>query len=311
MAYTDFFQSDEFAEFQEKIPYRGRSWILILKHPKARCVVIRQKLRFGKSMLWVPYGPVIETEDSEGWRDAFEAILEDFKRIAKEENAIFCRIEPPLHKNFMKLGKWKPAFGRWTPEKTLVLDLSKSEEELLSEMKEKGRYNIGLAKRHEVTVQHFYTLQEMGAKFAFDEFYKLLEKTAERDQFHSHPKSFYKTFLEALGPKKMAALFVAQHEGKIIGGIVVVFYGDTATYYYGASDYEHRNLMAPYLLQWEALREAKKQGFIWYDLFGLEWGRVSEFKEKFGGKIVEFPKAFDIVYQPFWYWLIKLKRRFT
>lgn len=305
--------------------------VLKLQHPAARCLVIRQKLRFGKCMLWVPYGPVIETEDAEEWRGVLQTALEDLKKIAKEENAIFCRIELPLsshpanllkvHELFMNwrieerqkkngwIIKWKQSFSRWTPEKTLVLDLSKPEDQLLAEMKEKGRYSIGLAKRHGITIQHFHTLEEVGAKFAFDAFYKLLEKTAKRDQFHGHAKSFYKTFLDTLGPKKMASLFVAQHEGKIIGGIIVVFYGDTATYYYGASDYEHRNLMAPYLLQWEAILKAKKQGLRWYDLFGLEWGRVSEFKEKFGGKIVEFPKAFDIVYRPFWYWVMKMKRR--
>lgn len=301
MPITDFFQSNAFGEFQEKIPSRGKTWILKVKKTGSSCLVIRQALRKG-CMLWVPYGPLL----AEGHVDDFEVIAKDLKRIAEEENAIFCRVEPLKKLNTRS----KSSFERYTPQKTLILDLLKTEAELRSEMKEKGRYNIRLAEKHGVTVQQFHSQNEVGAHFAFTEFYKLLQKTAARDKFGSHPESFYKTFLEFFGQKNMASLFVAQYEGKIIGGIIVSFYGDTATYYYGASDYEHRHLMAPYILQWKALLEAKKRGMRWYDLFGLEWGRVSEFKEKFGGEMLEFPKAFDIVYRPFWYWILRMKRKF-
>lgn len=308
MAVTDFFQSPEFGGFQEQIPSRGKTWILKVKKTGSSCLVIRQVLKKG-CMFWIPYGPLL-TKGHEN--DNLKTILKDLSLLAKEEGAIFCRIEPLIE--LSKFGHLdftpKKSFERYTPSKTLVLDLFKTETELLSGMKEKGRYNIRLAEKHGVTIQQFHSQNEVGAHFAFTEFYRLLQKTSSRDKFGHHPESFYKTFLEFFGQKNMASLFVAQYEGKIIGGIIVVFYGDTAIYYYGASDYEHRHLMAPYLLQWKAALEAKKRGMRWYDLFGLEWGRVSEFKEKFGGEMLEFPKAFDIVYRPFWYWMLKLKRKF-
>lgn len=288
MAVTDFFQSHEFGEFQDQIPYRGKTWFI------KNCLIIRQILKKG-CFLWVPYGLYTEK------------ISKDLARIAKEEGAIFCRIEPIQE---IHLPSSQKSFERYTPSKTLILDLSRTETELRSGMKEKGRYNIRLAEKHGVTVQQFHSQNEMGAHFAFTEFYKLLQKTGVRDKFGHHPESFYKTFLEFFGQKNMASLFVAQFEGKIISGIIVVFYGDSAIYYYGASDYEHRHLMAPYLLQWKAILEAKKRELRWYDLFGLGWGRVSEFKEKFGGQIIEYPPARDIVYRPFWYWILKLKRKF-
>lgn len=297
-----FFQSWVFGEFQEKIPYRGKTWALIVianNDIKATCLVIKQKLPFGFSWLWVPYGPLGFSEE----------IFADLARIAKEESAIFARIEPPLHwKNeytevLKKSWRIMPSKKRYTPEHTLILDIEKSEDEILAQMKPKGRYNIGVAQKHRVTIH-----QWRGDQKEFDAFYEILKKTAVRDNFGVHPKFFYEELLKTLGPMGMATLFLAYAPG-VIAGIIVVFYKDTATYYYGASDHTYRHLMAPYLLQWEAIREAKRRGIKHYDFLGIApvneknhpWAGVTEFKKKFGGKPLVYPAAFDIMYKPFWY----------
>lgn len=299
---SSFFQSKEFAEFQDKIPYRGKTWLLKY-HDQDLCLVIRQKLRFGKCWLWVPYGPLGFSEE----------IFEDLARIAKEEKAIFARIEPPSkflpgeEFDFLK-SRWRivKSKQRFTPEHSLILDLEKTEDEILAQMKPKGRYNILTAKRHNVLIQQYNSnISEKD----FGAFYKILQKTGSRDGFGIHPKYFYKTLLEVLAPKKMASLFLAHHQNAVIGGIIVVFYKDTATYYYGASSYEHRSLMAPYLLQWEAIREAKRRGMKYYDFLGIAppgeenhpYAGITEFKKKFGGREVIYPPAFDIIYKPIWY----------
>lgn len=251
----------------------------------------------------------------EGKRDEMLKVLfEDLARIAKEEGAIFARVEPGENwqdsdtAELKKQWRIRPAKKRFTPERTLVLDLDKSEDEILAQMKPKGRYNIGVAQKKGVVVK------QLGADVPvpdFDAFYKILEKTGERDEFGIHPKSFYKTLLETFAPQGMASLFLAyDKEETIVAGIIVIFYGNTATYYYGASDYAHRNLMAPYALQWEAIREAKKRGMRYYDFLGIAptdnkkhpWAGVTEFKKKFGGREKGFPKVFDVVYKPVLYW---------
>jgi len=306
---STFFQSREFAEFQDKIPYRGKTWLL--KHGERDLhLVIRQKMRFGKCFLWVPYiGGEIHN-----------MLLQDLARIAKEENAIFARIEPHTNadtariEDLRKSWRIRHAKKRFTPEHTLILDLEKTEEELLAQMKPKGRYNIGVARKNGVVVKQS---NDKIPEKDFDAFYKILEKTGERDEFGIHPKSFYKTLLDTFIPKKMASLFLAyDKKGVVVAGIIVIFYGDTATYYYGASDHGYRNLMAPYALQWEAIREAKKRDIKYYDFLGIAptdvtlrepqgdrhpWAGVTDFKKKFGGREVSFPKAFDVVYKPVWY----------
>lgn len=298
-----FFQSWTFGEFQEKIPYRGKSWTLIAKN--AACLAIKIKLRFGKCWLWMPYGPLGFSEE----------IFEDMARIAKEEKAIFARIEPPENFKFRAGAEfdWRIVKSphRFTPEHTLILDLEKTAEEILAQMKPKGRYNIQIAKRHNVLVRQYNS--DIPEK-DFAAFYKILKKTGGRDGFGIHQKYFYKTLLETLAPKKMASLFLAYHQNTVIGGVIVIFYKDTATYYYGASSYEHRNLMAPYLLQWEAICEAKRRGMKIYDFLGIAtphaknhpWAGVTEFKKKFGGKEITYPPAFDVVYRPFLYRAMRL-----
>lgn len=307
-----FFQSWAFGEFQEKIPYRGKCWALVAKD--ATCLVIKMKLRFGKCWLWIPYGPLTNCH-AEPVEASLNQIFEDLAKIAKEERAIFARIEPPSGFLFRPGAEFdwhtKKSPDRFTPEHTLILDLEKTEEEILAQMKPKGRYNIQIAKRHNVLVQQYNS--DIPEK-DFTAFYEILKKTGNRDGFGIHPKYFYKTLLETLAPKKMASLFLAYYQSAVIGGIIIMFYKDTATYYYGASSNKHRNLMAPYLLQWEAICETKRRGMKTYDFLGTAppnaknhlWSGITDFKKKFGGKEITYLPAFDVVYRPFLYRAMRL-----
>lgn len=69
-----------------------------------------------------------------------------------------------------------------------------------------------------------------------------------------------------------------------------------AIYLHGASGDEHRELMAPYALQWQAIKLAYDLGIQRYDLFGIssqKWPGVTRFKQGFGGDIVHYPGTFD------------------
>jgi len=111
-----------------------------------------------------------------------------------------------------------------------------------------------------------------------------------------------------------AQLLTAEYQGSIIAGGIFVYLDECGIYYYGASDNEYRNLMAPYLIQWEAIKEAKKRGCKTYDFLGVApenaknhpWAGVTEFKKKFGGQIIDYPTAKEMVLRPFWYNVYRL-----
>ncbi len=317
---------------------------------------IRHRLPFGLSWLYCSRGPLCDYSKPA----QLQALLKKLAPIAKRERAVFLRIDPPLHKSApqkLPLG-FRLAHAEYQPTHTLILDLSQTEEQILAQMKPKGRYNIKVAQKHGVKIR------AANAKTLIkdlDNFYKILSSTGSRDGFHIHPKSYYKNMLDALSPQKMADLFIAKYRNKTIAGIIVVYFKNnynsgngttvpllyhrppsTATYYFGASDYEYRNLMAPYLLQWEAIREARRRGFKFYDFLGIAplnatcasvnpsgvpdsnqsaadssgapnprhpYAKITDFKMKFGGHIHAYSQTKEFVFKPVWYLIMQAVKK--
>jgi len=278
-----FLQSNQWLDFQKSL---GRKvWQV------EEIGIIRYNLPFGKSYL---YSPRCE---GKFFSDLF---LEKIKEIAKQENAIFFKAEPRDNINLKQFGFVKAHDIQ--PKKTLILDITKSEQELLDKMHYKTRYNIQLAQRHGVKIRN-----PKPETRNFDAFWRLMEQTTKRDGFRPHPKEYYKKLLEIPNVE----LFTAEFENKIIAANIVVFYNKQAIYLHGASNYEQRNLMAAPLLQWEQIKEAKKRGCAKYDFWGIDeekWPGVTRFKKSFNGKEIEYPGAFDLVFQPFWYKIYKIAR---
>jgi lipid II:glycine glycyltransferase (peptidoglycan interpeptide bridge formation enzyme) len=188
------------------------------------------------------------------------------------------------------------------PPDTVLVDLSPDEDSLLANMKEKWRYNIRLSARKGVTVRRAAG-EEIGV------FYALLEETARRDRIAIHSRDYYAALFALSreypgGPE--VRLYIAGHEGEDLAAIITLFRGEEAVYLYGASSNRKRNLMAPYLLQWTALREARAAHCLRYDLFGIPpnedprhpMAGLRRFKTGFGGTIIHRPGAWDYAYRP-------------
>jgi alanine adding enzyme len=125
--------------------------------------------------------------------------------------------------------------------------------------------------------------------------------------------------LQTLSPSKKAKLFLAFHPdnpSQPIAGILNTYIQSTATYYYGASDHQYRKYMAPYLLQWHAIQDAQANNFKTYDFLGIADPNnpndpltgVTNFKNKFGGKNIQYKNAQIQIHKPLLYLLLKLKK---
>ena len=267
-----------------------------------------------RTIAYVPKGPITDWADEE----ATHALLDALHRLCRQNRAIFLKIEPDVPENsalaqrLIDLG-FHPSPQTIQPRCTILLDLTPDLEDILARMKPKTRYNIRLAARRGVTVRE-------GTVEDLPEFYRLMQITSQRDRFGIHSRSYYETAHRLFVPPKLARLFLATYEGKVLAGIMVFALGQRAWYMYGASSNEHRNLMPNYLLQWEAIRWAKGRGCLTYDLWGIPdeeeeileseftkrsdglWG-VYRFKRGFGGQVVHYLGAYDYVYSPPLYWL--------
>jgi len=227
---------------------------------------------------------------------------------------VFVRLEPmtkdgPLSEARL-VTKKSLLSGQASPKATRILDLSKSESELLSEMKPKTRYNIRLAEKKGVTVEKTDNV---------DILYKMLEATSQKGGgYFPHQKTYYENLIKHLYKENFVHIFVAKYQNQPLAAILVCFFGETSIYLHGGQGDQMRNLMAPYLCQWEAIKYAKKEGYKYYDFWGVAetddpndpWAGISRFKEGFGGEKIIFPGSFDLVTSPFWYNILTIAARF-
>ena len=290
--YRNLWQHPLWAEFQRACGQK----VWRLEKKEALATVVRHVMPFGLCWLEVPRGPLFKTEE------AFAEIMQEIEALGKKQRAVFIRFSSYQELPDMRLA---PCNLDHHPQTSLVIDLSLPEEGILAQMKPKGRYNIKVADKHNIKVESADDIEA---------FYQLLSKTSNRDGFGIHPKEYYANMLSGLG--QYGQLLVARYEDRIIAGGLFVYLDEWGIYYYGASDHHYRNLMAPYLVQWTAIKEAKARGCRYYDFLGIApegtrnhaWAGVTEFKKKFGGKVVTYSKARDLILRPFWYTLYKLRK---
>jgi peptidoglycan pentaglycine glycine transferase (the first glycine) len=272
------------------------------------------------TIAYVPKGPPADFRDEA----ALRVLLEAIRSVAQWQRALCLKIEPNLEDDPALAGRlramgFRPSPQEIQPRRTLVVDLDAEPGALLEQMKQKTRYNIRLAARKGVTVR-------VGDEADLPQFYRLMELTAERDRFGIHSRAYYEAAHHLFVPSGRGCLLLAEHEGQLLAGLVAFAFGDTACYMYGASSDEKRNLMATYLLQWEAILWAREQGCRIYDLWGVPdeeeetleagfetrsdglWG-VYRFKRGFGGRLVRTIGAWDLVYAPLRYRLYTLAVR--
>jgi lipid II:glycine glycyltransferase (peptidoglycan interpeptide bridge formation enzyme) len=189
------------------------------------------------------------------------------------------------------------------PSKTAIVNLQKNEDELLSAMHQKTRYNIRLAEKKGVVVR------VAGAK-DFDEFWRIMKQTVKRDEFRLHDRQHYQKMLAL--DNNFIKLFLAEYQGKVVAAVLASFFGDMITYIHGASADEDRNVMAPYLLHWQIMKIGKAAGYKYYDLNGADeskWPGVTRFKMGFGGETVEYPGTYDLILNKVMYNIYQVLRK--
>ena len=227
---------------------------------------------FGKySLAYIPHGPQLLIEDQIGSKLKTVG-LEVKKSLPSGCFAVRFDLPSGIYQvapaAFDMGPELKKSSSDIQPPDTVIISLKENEEDILSRMKSKTRYNIRLSFRKGVVVQ------KAGLE-ALDEWYRLYKETSLRDKITIHSKEYYRKIFELSGEepdsleKQEIVLFKAVYNDQMLAGIIVAYYGSRATYLYGASSNEHRNLMPAYALQWEAIKYAKEKGCTEYDLFGI------------------------------------------
>lgn len=253
------------------------------------------------SLLYAPRGPLCNWEDIK----LSEVIIKDLAMIAREQNAIFLKIDPeveygdsptwltPITEALQSNG-WKFSNDQLQFRNTILLDLSLESDEILSRFKQKTRYNIRLAEKKGVHIRQ-------GWEQDLPSLYQMYAQTALRDGFAIRTRDYYVKVWSTLMKTGMAIPLIAEVDGEPVSAIILFMFAGRAYYFYGMSTGKNKEWMPNHLLQWNAILLAKAKGCSVYDFWGAPDNFVESdpmygvyrFKEGFNGVVKKSIGAWD------------------
>lgn len=299
-----FLTSKDWADFQASIDrkvFRYETEYIVAN-------IIKHELPLKKNYLYIPHGPILKI-DSVDKESIIQSEIIKFvkfvKDLAKQNKSIYVKAEPLsdyVAKKIVKELRFKKSKKEIQPSKTIVLDLTKTHEELLREFNKTTRYEVHFGEKKNIQIKEI-TLDE------FENIWPMFKETVKRQGFHLHPKQYYKDLLLFSGQELKIKAYASVLDNQYLSCGFFGFWQNKAYYLHSAFFYKHRLLKPMYALQWGIINLAKNLGVKTYDLWGIDankWPGVTSFKIGFGGKIIEYPGSFDLIIRKFWYLIYKI-----
>lgn len=273
------------------------------------------------SFMYAPRGPLFSTI-----LDNFKPVLSTLSKIARDHKAVWLKIDPDISlstssfkqvdwvaneegqiiRSSLASAGWKVSQQQIQFPNTQILDLTLSEENLMTNMSANTRRKIRVAERKDVKIR-------AGSEDDLPRLYVMYSETASRDRFRIRPYEYYRITWKKMLQANMAQIFIASHRDEDIAFCLLFHGGNTCWFFYGASTNKERNRMPNYLLQWESIRWAKSNCYRCYDLWGAPtvfneddplWG-VHQFKRGFRGSLIRGLGAWDYTPFPSLYWVFQ------
>jgi len=307
-----FLQSWNWGEFQKRMGNEVlRLGLSEGDNLRAVALVSKIKARRGKFYL-IQHGPVIAEEAKK--KESLSLFIEELKKIGVKEGFDFIRMNPLLGRTnenkemLEQLGTKESPMHANAYESTWKLDITPPEDDILRDMRKTTRYLIRQCiKNQDITVEF---RDDSNAAL---EYQKLNEEVAGRQKFVPFSEEYVKNEFESFKDGQASFIF-GKYKGETAAAALVVYWSGIGFYHQAASKAKHHKLSIPYLLQWEAIKEAKRRGCSLYDFWGYvdpkespnhPWAGPTLFKMGFGGKAYEYAKTRDFPLSGK-YWLINI-----
>jgi len=302
-----FLDSWNWGEFQTRRGFKiWRAGVADTEGLQGVALIVKIKARRGTYLL-IQHGPIIS--DAQNKEKVFGLFLEELKKMGKREGASFVRMNPLWERTEENDELLERSRLRISPmhanayDATWKLDISLPEEELLKGMRKTTRYLIRQAEKNEDII-----IEKSGD---LEKYQELNREVGKRQKFVPFSDEYIKDEYEIFNKEGQAVLLFGKYKGEVVAGALVVFYQGTGYYHQAASLSKYAKLSIPYLLQWEAVKEAKRRGCTMYDFWGYvdpkedpnhPWAGPTLFKMGYGGEDYLYVRTRDYILSPR-YWL--------
>jgi lipid II:glycine glycyltransferase (peptidoglycan interpeptide bridge formation enzyme) len=217
------------------------------------------------SLGYVTKGPVLAMDDT----TLEDILMEHLHQVCKANKVRYLIVQPPSNRQDLsgRMSNW--GFNETllpitpTPYTTVLIDLTKDLQYLLSKMRSATRRNIRLAERRGIVVRD-------GTEQELKDFYQALMATANRQNFKEYPEEYWNLFYKIFSAHGKTKILFATYKEEIVSTLLLVNFGDTVIYKKGGWTGNYRDLHPNELLHWEAIQWAKSQGHRYYDFEGIE-----------------------------------------
>jgi lipid II:glycine glycyltransferase (peptidoglycan interpeptide bridge formation enzyme) len=313
---------DDLGETSFLVTEKNYQYLAILKHTKVG------------NYLYCPYGPVLESKSALG------SALKSLKNLAREQHAIFIRIEPTtifshdeLAKSATKLKLGLKKSKDLNPKDTWVLNLTSDKATLITNFSQGTRTRYNTYEKKGLTVRQTKDPSEIRHLVA------LQSKLYQKKHLHAFSEKYLKTELE----QPFASLYLVEYhtasdqtqdksagknvttsqphpaDGQVLAASLFFDYAGVRYYMQSAADSDFKRLPATVALLTKALFDAKDQGITSFDFWGIApdgapsnhpWAGFTEFKKSFGGEPCHYTGTYDLISSRAKYQLYTSTRKF-
>ena len=273
------------------------------------------------NFLYLPYGPIFDQKvvDAEK-KEILKTFTDYLQNYAKNNGFVFLRVSPFIEadektKQIFRYAGYRDAPIHILAEHTWILDLEQSEKKILQDMKKNHRNLIRRCLKEGVKID------VDAKKESLDKFNLMHDETAKRHNFTRFSKKYIEKEFSILSKENEILVLTSYlSNNELDASAIVIYFGNTAVYRHGASYTKDKKIPTSYLLQWEAIKEAKRRGMKWYNFWGIApedapqnhpFKGITHFKKGFGGFEIEMMPCQDLIVSwRYWFnWVIETFRR--
>jgi lipid II:glycine glycyltransferase (peptidoglycan interpeptide bridge formation enzyme) len=270
--------------------------------------VLLRRVPVGGTIGWVPRGPLLAVSEPAVVALLLDQLLDSARRRRTRVLMVQPAAFDPLVETAMEDRGFRPTPVIMSPSSTVVLDLTRSLDDILAAMAKNTRRNVRKGLRDGVRVR-------VGGADDLRTFYELHAGTSQRQGFSAYPVEYFERLWEAFRPQGGCQVLLADVGGGVVSGMFVLAHGDTVYALATGWNGQHGDRKPNDVLHWEFVRWAKEQGYrhcdlVWIDpragdavTRGLPLPEDLEktataFKLRLGGRVVQVPRGYELVPNP-------------